>query len=285
MKLSNNISFPYPVLGINDDVYPLLGVDNILMPEPVVNAMSFVFSVDLKQDNATITNLIEVGLAEYTCEIDCPKTFYRRCLHSAKPHFDIEINRKDVAGHIDFKCYVSVKKPFLYTNPQFHEDYQGCSFELECGDILVAFSEASYNVSLKYDKLYVAGSFMQVSEDSKAERTWFNLEDEKVTIMFPHELFEQYKTLNDELNYMEIIHSSVVFNALVYAINNIGNEQYSGRMWCDAINTRFRTEQQFAGLDIENPQDVYEIVQIMLGDPYKRLFERLQNMQQENEEE
>ena len=103
--------------------------------------------------------------------------------------------------------------------------------------------------------------------------------------MFPHELFEQYKTLNDELNYMEIIHSSVVFNALVYAINNIGNEQYSGRMWCDAINTRFRTEQQFAGLDIENPQDVYEIVQIMLGDPYKRLFERLQNMKQENEEE
>ena len=48
MKL-NDVSLPYPVLGINDDIYPLLESDVIIMPDPEVDERFFNFSIRLNQ--------------------------------------------------------------------------------------------------------------------------------------------------------------------------------------------------------------------------------------------
>ena len=75
-----NVSLPYPVLGIYDDVYPLLGDDCIQMSDPVKTATEYQFGIDLKQGNKDIAQLVNEGKAEYACEVTCRGTFLRRVI-------------------------------------------------------------------------------------------------------------------------------------------------------------------------------------------------------------
>ena len=90
MKI-NDISLPYPVLGISDDVLPLLKKDCVAIDRPTMTATSLQFKIRLKQKNKEISKFIRQGRAEYVCEINCARTFYRECYHQSSPEFDIEI--------------------------------------------------------------------------------------------------------------------------------------------------------------------------------------------------
>ena len=96
---NKDVCFPYPVLGVGDDVGPKPSV------KPKINEEKddFVIHIDLEMLNEDILELIRNEYAVFTCEIDCPSTFYRRILYSTEPAFDIRINRKDAgrASSID----------------------------------------------------------------------------------------------------------------------------------------------------------------------------------------
>ena len=64
-----NVSLPYPVLGIHDDVYPLLEEDCVQMANLVKTATSYTFGIDLTQRNRDITDLVAGGKAEYACDV------------------------------------------------------------------------------------------------------------------------------------------------------------------------------------------------------------------------
>lgn len=281
----NNVSFPHPVLGISDDVFPLLDNDSIKIDNPISDGQDYVFIVHLCQRNTTISDLIKDGMAEYVCEVDCQRTYMRRCFRSSDGDIEVRIGQKEIFGRIEFNTYVTIKKSLVYTNDDFNEDYQGYSFQLYPGDVIVAFPPAHYNVSLKYDKLYAVGSFMQMVDGGESTtETWFNLDGDKIDIMLPHDMYEQYGMINNETSFMEIIHSSIVFNALVYAMYFVNQEEYKEKLWAEAIRTRLRTDNDLIAmnLDIESTKDVYKIAQAMLKNPYGRLFSRLNSIKQEN---
>ena len=64
-----NVSLPYPVLGIHDDVYPLLEDDCVQMDTPQKTATDYRFGISLTQRNRDITSLVLQGKAEYACEV------------------------------------------------------------------------------------------------------------------------------------------------------------------------------------------------------------------------
>lgn len=278
----NNISLPYPVLGNNDDVYPLLDMDEcVKMPSPVKTTTEYLFHIDLCQRNKEITELISAGKAEYACEVSCPTTYMRRCEHSAEPHFDIHISRTDVNGRINFQCFVAAKEPIKdYSNKDFNEDYHGYSFDLDVGDMLVVFPLGFYNTNIKFDKLFAAGSFMQIVEAADGiDKTWFNLDENNILIEMPHDLFEQYKRIGNL--FPEVIHSSLVHNALVYALSNLADYADSGKTWSDSLIQRLQ-EPEFQQYDIQSlKQDmnsVFKLADELLQDPYKRLLDSLENI-------
>lgn len=181
MKL-NNISFPHPVLGIRDDVFPLLGDDCVVI-ESMSTIDSFVLTITLKQENKTITDLIEKGSAEYTCEIDCQRAYLRESYSSKEPRFEITIPRRKVNGRVYLNFYVTVKNRIEgYTNEGFNEDYEGYSFDLEPGDILVGFPQSYFDADIKYDKLQAAGSFMVIREDVTITQTRFDIAGDKIKL-------------------------------------------------------------------------------------------------------
>ena len=186
----------------------------------------------------------------------------------------------------DFQCFIAVKEDLLgYSNSDFNEDYYGFKFDLEVGDLLAVFPLAWWNTEIKFDKLYAAGSFMQIVEAADGiDKTWFNLEEERILIEMPHDLFIQYQRIGN--SFPEVIHSSLVHNALVYALSNLGEYQDKGKLWADSLMARMADDPQLQQYDLSDMSQVYKVADILLQDPYKRLLDSLEKIaDSKNDEE
>ena len=282
--MKTNASLPYPVLSdYSDDILPMLDRNSVHMTL-THDRRQYTFSIQLLQENEDITRYIEEGKAEYTCEVTCAKTYMRRCYHSPFPAFTIEIGRKEAIGEIFFQCYVTVKEDILdYHNSQFNEDYEDALFDMEPGDILAAFPKASYTALLNYDKLYSAGSYMVVLEDKIRNAVWFDANNDKIIVYLPTPMFEQFKTFSVHQEFNELFHASIVFNALFKSIAEYDPNTQENCQWAASIRYRINTEDALAGFKLENRSTAYELAQALLADPYKRMFMRLSEQQNQQE--
>ena len=274
MKIGNN-SLPYPVLGNSDDIKPLLPEDNISVATSFDND-KYTFHITLKHENPDIEMLLKAGLAEYSCEVSCPRTYLRFCKKSPTPEFEITLGRREVYGRIEFACYVIAREDITgYHNSGQHEDYGDASFNLESGDVLVAFYPASYNADLKYEKLYAAGSFMVVLDGGDKPHTWFDANDDNIKVYLPHAMFEQFRALCKNRNFNELFHASIVFNALFKVLSEYSEKKHGDFQWAEAIKYRIDQEEDLHQYDITDTTKAYELAQALLRDPYQRLFNHL----------
>lgn len=280
MKL-NNISFPYPVLRYgSDDIIPELANDSITI-SVTKEVTDYIFDISLKMNNQDIENLIFQDKAIYTCEVDCIKTVWREAFPSKSPNFSIKIPRKDLAGNVTFNAYVSVKEPiYNYHNRGFNSDYGDSTFDMEPGDILVGFPEVKHHIDIKYEKLQAAGSFMIIHEDPDHSVVNFAFEHDKIDINIPTPMFEQYRN-GLKTNFAEIMHASLAFNALtcaLYEMPKIYSYSNGSLLWIQAIIHRLQTEEQFEGMFDAQTMEIYDVpavANLLLKDPYKRLFDYL----------
>lgn len=281
MKI-NNLSFPYPVLGIRDDILPKPS----FIGEPIVESdpLNYTFTVNFDMANPAIQQIVDSGSAIYLCEVTCSNTLYRKSFRSQYTHFEIVIPKTHLGGRVDFQFTITVTKPIkAYTNPQFHEDYQGFAFDLEPGDLLGFLGEFSYDVDIKYDKLKSVGTFMQITEGPTLKLARFNLGGDKIDIQLPTTMYQQYRhSIMGNMKLANIIHSSIVFNALVTALLDIQN--FGSTLWARTIKYRFDTEATFEDLREQNTleeletDDIIELAQRLLSDPYGRLFNTISSL-------
>ena len=274
---NKDVCYPYPVLGIGDDVGPKPSVK----PQITEEKDDFVIHLDLEMLNEDILKLIKDQYATFACEIDCPTTFYRRIETSTEPSFDIRIKRKDVAKRVNFDCTVTVNKSIKsYTNSQFHEDYQGFTFDLEPGDLLAFVGKLHYDADISYDKLQTAGSFMTIIEGHDEKNTVYYLRNAKIEIHLPPALYNDYRVnFNGPGKHVNIFHSSLVLNALVYALMSYTEEEYGNTLWARTLKYRIELEpslMQYADvLDNKDATRILELAQALLANPYKRLLETM----------
>lgn len=270
----NNISFPYPVLGSYDDILPAPEAPKV---EVYPNKDFYRFVIELYYDNPDIKRLVENDYADYVCEVKCEMTRYIKCYAGKILHFQIDIPRKNVAGRIIFSCTITVKKTIKdYINQGFHPDYYGHTFTMEAGDILGMFPQFYYIADIKYEKLKAVGTFMEIAE-TKDDIPKTILENDKIELLLPTELFQLYKNSPAINSQREILHSSLVMNALIYALCRIN--RYENTKWAQTILFRIDTEEE---LKIFKDQDCEEwqadiLAHKLLGKPYNRLFNYMQN--------
>lgn len=285
MKL-NNVSFPYPVLGISDDIIPGLPEDSIVISCDRSDKNSYKISVSLRFENSYIEDLISKGLAKYICEFDCVKTNLRVSVQCDNPDFSFCINRRSVSGNVTLNCYVTVVKPIPhYNNPDAHPDYDGAVFDLTPGDILVGFPERSFPADPKFDKLQSVTSFMQIRHDPDNQFTNFEFTDNSIDIKLPTDLFKIFVSGVGQ-SYAEVIHSSIAHSALLGALYEINN--YQSSMWAQAIIRLIQNKpdisESFYKDDDGNYHftDALNIATMLLNDPYNRMFFKLKSNFPEN---
>jgi len=280
MKLSN-ISFPYPVLGVNDDISPALTEDSVVIKFDKSNPTDYGLSISLKFDNPDIHRLINNGYAQYVCEVDCVKTNLRKSVKCNEPDFSFQISRKSISGNVELNCYVTVIKPIEnYVNRGFHEDYQGAFFNLGPGDILVGFPMRSFVADPKFDKLKSATSFMQIRQDKDNSYTNFEFTPTTIDIKLPTELFNIFNS-GVGLSCAEVIHSSLAHSALLAALYEINT--YPTSIWAQAIlelvknNTDLRGYYEIDDCGVRFT-DAIHVATMLLKDPYNRMFHKLDSM-------
>ena len=268
----NNISLPYPVLGIGDDILPMLP-ENPIEFSLTADMQNYHFEIELKFENKDIQYLIDDDLAEFSCEYECARTMLRNCITSKNNLFKIVIPRNYISGRINFNCFISVKSSIpAYQNKGFNPDYEGYAFNMEPGDILAYFPSFHYDADIRYDKLQVAGSFMQIRESSLHSDVYFDIAGNKIEILLPKEHYELYCNPNIK-GEAEIIHSSLVLNALTFALLNI--ELHEQTTWAKTIYYRLDTEEGLSREALEDPSAIVGLAQKLLKDPYKRLFNKM----------
>lgn len=268
----DNVSFPYPVLGINDDIMPC--------PEPPEVSLAaddkfYHFKIVLRYDNVDISKLIETNYAEHVCEVVCSSTRFRKCYVCKDGHFEISIPKRNLGGKIIFTPTVTVKKKIdNYVNSGFHLDYADHKFEMEPGDILAVFDQITYNADIKYDKLKAVGSFMVIEKTSDSLPNTL-LDRDKIRLLLPTDLYNLYRSNPQVNSNPDILHASLVLNSLTYALCRY--DQYSGKKWAEAIKYRIDTEDDLAEFRETDSEEwrVDRLAQILLGKPYERLFNAL----------
>ena len=272
---TNNRILPYPVLGNFDAVLPVLPADALTCEDPDIGEQYIHFEYHLKHENETITTLVSDGKAEYMCDVYCEKTHMQKRYLSDVPEFVMDISRKEIAGHVGFEFFIVLKESIEYSNPGFNEDYQGHVFKLERGDILAVFPIASFNAKLISEKLYAVGSFIKFKDGGDADYS-VDLDDDVIFIKLPHRLFETYAdTIKGNDDFSEIILSSIVCSALEYALVNYDPDKHSTKDWADALKERFKQIDQEEGLKFDEPKHAQRIAQLILQDPYTRMFNQL----------
>jgi len=286
MKINNNTSFPYPVLGIGNDITPGLPSDAIDIKEQETpsGVHDYAFKISLKFDNPTIQELVTAGKAEFTCEVDCAKTFYNYCFRSKIPEIYITIPRRSVYGRINFRTFITaITEIKNYNNPGKSDDFKGFVFNLEPGEILAAFPLIKIDTDLRSDILHVAGTFMEIRKDENATETTYRIDSPKIGIVLPTNLYNIYQSKIGEQN-IQIVHASLVFNALVYALYNLDDFREKDLLWVRCILARFSEEEQFGPYREQiDKKDIPNIAQALLGNPYERLFDFLNTTNRQSE--
>ena len=75
MKIEN-VAFPYPVLGIGNDI-----TSNFTWHYSVdQNNYEYLITIDIQLNNKSIEDYIKYDLADYICEIECTSTIIRKCI-------------------------------------------------------------------------------------------------------------------------------------------------------------------------------------------------------------
>ena len=271
--MKNNSSFPHPVLGINRGVMPDLEDDALQLVSVDETDETYIYNFVLRQNNAIIERYIAEHWAEYICEIDCVRTFYKDTIHSDVPDLKVEIKKSNVTGHVDFYFYVVTKYGFTYTN-RFNDDYRDPetrampSFKLDTGAVLVMFGKYGDDVNTRFNNKPDLRSFIQVVKRQDMETNVdIILTSETINIELPVDMFTDF----------------VAFNALVKGILNIEKNEES--TWADSIKALVEASpEKYKGLSLEEPTDAVDIATIMLsntayGSPYDLLFKCINELQ------
>ncbi len=282
----NNISFPHPVLGIANDFsseVKMIDANDITI---IPSNHSYRIKVEYSLDDDEVKQIIRQGKAEFICEATCSNTLYREVVLSEKSNVEFEIPRKRVKGRVEFLCLLVAKQNITsYSNASFHSDYNGFLFDIEQGDVLAYFGNFSFNADIKYEKLKAVSSFMEIVPNEELTYTYVDLKKNKIEIQLPIETYKLYQSdfICQEVKFAPIFHSSIVLNALLTALYNF--EEHKNYLWAKAIDYRLNYEKQFKDVNFDDKENIPEIAQMLLGNPFKRLLVGLDIIAEtENEE-
>lgn len=280
LRKSNNNILPYPVLSAeNEDVRPSLKDIESIKIGHVVKDDSFCFTARLQQRNDTIKKLIEDNKAKYMFVLTCPTTVLQEKRLSSNPEITIEVNKQSVNGHLDFDCYVVLTEKITYSNIGFADIYEGLSFDLEAGNILVRFPHLETNMDLSNEKMFVSKAFVEFVK-SENDLVELGFDTDIINIFLPHQQYDNYLNIHNNNLYSDLVISSIVHEAIIMAIINYDEDSHSTLRWADALNTLIirLSEKKYSLKSLtkeERVKKAWELANLVLKNPHERLFDSI----------
>ena len=275
MKFDGNL-FPHPVLGINDDVSGQYKPDSLKVRiESEIN-----LNVTHQLYNPSLEEEIKNGNAEFSTEIHCLNTYFRKVYPSDVSNQDIKVGVGDIRGHIDILFLISAKRDFQYHfNESWHTDYKGKRFNIKRGMPLAYGGFTKTEIPNDYFAKDKGGAFIQIlpNKDKASGPFEVILENDPLTLYLSKKDYEEYSRLSANKDYAPYFHSAIAVPALAHALGIMAStkgEQYSDRKWYQALDAKLDTDPELINLD-RNENNALKISQIILKNPFHRMLKQI----------
>lgn len=270
----NGRSYPYPVLGIDDNY---IGDENkdTFKPELVVSSDYRKIKLDITYQlkNDELLKLIYHEKAVFCAQLYCRSTMFRQSFLNKKQKDIIEIKSSLLRDEVDVDFFICASEDILdYKNSMFNTEFAGVSFEIEKGDLLAFGGSTTFFANKSPEELKSISSFMSIDTENKTEVPMYNdYDSDKITIILSQEDYDSYQFIKKEILLTSTLHSSVVLPALAEAIRFLNSDEgndYKNRRWHELLSRL---------IDKHPTDDPLQSAQKILDLPVNRSFSTLYN--------
>ena len=246
---AKNISYPYPVLGNDDDVEGKFDASfrHMLRRDNIVLRSRF----SLK--NRTLEKLISERKAVYTVEVECPSTFYRKLFSTFELEADFMMPSTSVREHVSVGFFIRANETMTkYEVAGCHPDYDGFKFDVGAGDVLAIGGYTSFIAEKDFDPMQPAiSSLIAIKKGNKdAGPMEIDYSQDKIFIKLSRRDHKNYSQIKGQTTIAGVLHSSIVLPVLTDAIRLVeaGDEETQDRHWFRRLEVILR-QQSLAGQD------------------------------------
>lgn len=287
MKINSNTSYPYPIWGWKDDYKSTINDEDILITE-ISDKDNFVYELELRAQNEDIKKLIEQGKAIYACVGICQTTFHHYYFTSENAKFTIAIPRKEVNNKIELKWMVLTKEAIPdYQSSLLNDDYQGvATFPL--GAMIGYITSFEINASI-CDELRSLDEIFVVVKNIESNDIRYSFDERRIKVKLPESQLEIFNNYGGK--YPAIMHSTIVYQALVLAITKLKDEDdlkdwvYILKQYIDVMDSENIPSTDEAGDEGYTLEQAMEIANYILQDPVIRMFGDIKTAEQQADQQ
>lgn len=279
MDIKKNRLYPYPVLAYyNSDFCESEFFVEVEVDQQEEN-VGIHFNVTLVNDE--LKEMIKNQMAVLAFHVENPITCYRKIFETGEEKFLIRIPSEKLNGRISICSFIISSNAIPnYSNNKFNSDYEGASFSITRGNILGIAPQVKIHIDKARNELEKMPSIFSIIRTDEAESQVMKIEiaSEKIKLFLEKSVFETYQLLSMNGNYLPVLHSALIFPALVYALDSIqyeGVEEYEDYRWFRSIKKNMNKQ----GLELNSEQirmkTSFVLAQELLNYPIVKGFEKL----------
>lgn len=276
--------FPYPVLCLDTDDYKKNQFEVDFDIAKDIHQICFQFQVNL--EDGLLKEMLEQEQVKLVYHIECPKTLYRQIHCTKNLQHEVSIDEKQLNGKVDICCFIVAAKDLVnYCNDNFNEDYQDVSFEILKGNILGFYNLPRMDFTKNTEELSkISSIFSVIRKEAAEEGMEIELTGDKIKVCLGNDAFMQYKNFAKTSDYQSMMHATLIFPSLLYALDMImkdGEEDYQEYRWFKAIDQMLSASNKSLNKETIEQMTSYKLAQKLLNLPINRA---LSNMRHEGDE-
>ncbi len=272
--------YPYPVLSTYSNDYKNSSFDVTI--DPVRDGYNLRIDFVASLTCQSLLNCIINGQARYVYHLECAQTGFRTVVQTDKVSEVYNLLSKSVNGKLQICPFVvAVEDIEDYSSEDFHEDYQGSSFNVEAGCVMAVGKMVTFDITKDIDDLANTPSIFNIikNSDPTCNQMQVDMTQRKIIIKLPLNDFYSYKALSTTPVAQPILNSLTIVPALIYVLEELKNltvqdrQDYSDTLWYKVIAKALLT--QF-DCDIESDafdnQNLLELAQKLINNPTTEAF-------------
>jgi|ERR1019366_1676569 hypothetical protein len=278
MKHTKPRALPHPLLTpLTDDVMP--NIFELSCPSGSVGSddSDWKIAARIHHQCPELQALVESGFAKFGVHVECPRTFYRHWFPQQSVEVKLSLPATAVRGRVELLAFcVAARDIEDYRLPGQHSDYNNSSFRVRAGDYLAIARHVEFDAFLDLDPIRKISSILDIRKSQSRETgaAEIFLQADRIEVELSQEDFRSYIELRADPTVRGLLANSVVFPALLQAINYLCDltdealqEAKADQRWCRSLVARLEKE----GVTMKDgPEKIYQAAQIILRGPVHR---------------
>lgn len=199
----------------------------------------------------SLQDCISQGTAKFVYHLECAQTGFRTVVQTDKVNHVYTLSNKVVNGKLQICSFIVATDDLKgYASSDFHEDYQGGTFDIEAGCVLAVGKMVKVDISKDTDDLANTPSIFNIikNSDESCKQMLVDMSQRKIIIKLPLSDFYSYKVLSSTPSTFSILNSLTVLPALVYVLEELkglsiqDRSESSDTLWYKVLSNTLLTQ-------------------------------------------